>query len=53
MLLIFPMCYVCIRYIREINVNNLVLSICIGLLAFSWAVELLAWERILANMCMD
>lgn len=34
MLLIFPMCYACIGYIREINVNNLVLSICIGWLAF-------------------
>lgn len=34
MLLIFPMCYACIGDIREINVNNLVLSICIGLLAF-------------------
>ena len=33
-LLIFPMCYACIGYIREINVNNLVLPICIGILAF-------------------
>ena len=28
------MCYACIGYIRKINVNDLVLPICIGLLAF-------------------
>lgn len=33
-LLIFPMFCACIGYIRDINVNNLVLPICIGLLAF-------------------
>ena len=64
MLLIFPMCYACIGYIREINVNNLVLSICIGLLVFFMGCRadsmgadtcqyVYGFEQIVATLCTE